>query len=114
MYTLNAVKLRNELNKLRSGLKISLKNVRINGVLQGCSGFVTDEATGVVIYVSTDRNHGTVSTALYRLARDEKDYTGYGNHFAAWEDLAADVVAMLDRNTSIAPFVVVECLMVQG
>ena len=98
MYTLNAVKLRNELNALRPGLKIELKNVRINGTLQGCSGFITDESTGVVVYVSTDRNHGTVSTALYRLARSNRDFTGYGNNFALWADLASDVVALLDRS----------------
>jgi len=97
MYTLNAVKLRNELNALRSGLTIELKNVRINGVLQGCTGFVTDDATGNIIYVSTDRNHGTVSTALYRTAAHTRDYTGGHNNFALFENLAAEVVAMLDR-----------------
>lgn len=101
MYTLNAVKLRNELNALRSGLKVELKNVRINGVLQGCSGFITDESTGVVVYVSTDRNHGTVSTALYRLARNTKDYTGYGNNFALFGELAQSIVDMLDRQGQI-------------
>jgi hypothetical protein len=97
MYTLNAVKLRNELNNRRSGLVIELKNVRINGALQGCSGFITDPATGAVIYVSTDRNHGTVSTALYRLAKNNKDYTGYQNHFCLFGELSEAVVDMLDR-----------------
>lgn len=97
MYTLNAVKLRNALNAKRSGLKVELKNVRINGILQGCSGFVTDEATGAVVYVSTDRNHGTVSDALYRTARNTKDYTGGPNNFADWDDLPDAVVNLLDR-----------------
>lgn len=113
MYTLNAVKLRNEIHALRPELVVELKNIRINGTLQGCSGFVTDPATGVVVYVSTDRNHGTVSTALYRLARHNKDYTGYRNHFAQWQDLAQGVVDMLTRTTSMEPFEVVERLTAQ-
>lgn len=97
MYTLNAVKLRNALNAKRPGLKVELKNVRINGTPQGCTGFVTDESTGAVVYVSTDRNHGTVSDALYRTALHTKDYTGGPNNFADWDDLAGAVVGLLDR-----------------
>lgn len=96
MYTLNAVKLRNQLLAIRPTLKVELKNVRINGVLQGCSGFVTDPATGRVVYVSTDRNHGTISTALVRTAKHTKDYTGGCNQFAAWADVAQDAVDLLD------------------
>lgn len=96
MYTLNAVKLRNELHAIRPTLKVELKNVRINGVLQGCSGFVTDPATGRVVYIDTDRNHGIVSTALVRSAKHTKDYTGGRNQFAAWADVAEDAVRLLD------------------
>ena len=96
MYTLNAVKLRNQLLAIRPTLKVELKNIRINGILQGCSGFITDPETGRVVYVSTDRNHGTVSTALVRYAKHTKDYTGGRNHFTPWDTLAEDAVRLLD------------------
>ena len=96
MYTLNAVKLRNELLAIRPTLQVELHNVRINRVLQGCSGFVTDPATGRVVYISTDRNHGTVSDALYRTAKNTHDYTGGMNHFAAWDEVAEAAVRLLE------------------
>jgi len=102
MYTLNAVKLRNQLHNIHPGLRVELKNVRINGVLQGCSGFVTDPRTGNVVYVSTDRNHGTVHNALYRTAKDTRDFTGGHNNFADWDDLAEKVVALLNTGGKTA------------
>lgn len=102
MYTLNAVKLRNQLHALDQDLIVDLKNVRINGVLQGCTGFVTDPSSGAIVYVSTDRNHGTVSRGLYRTAQHVRDYTGGPNHFADWDALAAHVHALLKRQH--APF----------
>ena len=96
MYTLNAVKLRNQLHAIRPTLVVELKNVRVNGILQGCSGFVTDPATGRVVYVSTDRNHGTVSTALVRTALHNRDYVGGRNQFAQWDDTASMAVRLLD------------------
>lgn len=96
MYTLNAVKLRNELLAIRPTLQVELKNVRINRVLQGCNGFVTDPNTGRVVYISTDRNHGTVRNALYRTAKNTHDYTGGMNHFADWDKVAEAAVQLLD------------------
>lgn len=96
MYTLNAVKLRNQLNALapEEGLDIHLQNVRINGVLQGCSGFVYNPNTETFVYVSTDRNHDTVRNALYRTAKNRRDYTGGTNRFAEWDELAEKVLAL--------------------
>lgn len=90
MLTLNAVTLRRQLLALDPSLTVTLKNVRINGALQGCSGFVVS-GRGVV-YVSTDRNHGTNSRALYRTALDTRDYRGGTNHFADFADTARAVV----------------------
>lgn len=95
MYTLNAVKLRNAILALRPDLKVELKNIRINEAPMGCSGFVTDPATGRVVYVSTDRNHGTNNQALVRVARDTKDYTGGYNHMVNWGVVAHAVVSLL-------------------
>lgn len=97
MNTINTVKLRNLLRTANPDLVIDIRNVRINGNLQGCVGFVTDPRTGRVVYVSTDRNHGTISTALVRVARDTKDYTGGRNHHITYtpEAVAHSILSML-------------------
>lgn len=97
MYTVNMVKLRNAIRKIDPSLRIELRNVRINQSLQGCSGFVSDESTGRVVYVSTDRNHGTVRDILVRVARHTKDYTGGRNRFVEYtaEDAARGIVELL-------------------
>ena len=101
MYTLNAVKLRNSIHALAPDLKVELRNVRINGALQGCSGFVTDPDTGRVVYVSTDRNHGTVRDILVRVARHTKDYVGGPNTFTPYEaDAAASGIVALIQSAA--------------
>ena len=105
MYTLNAVKLRNDIHTINPGLEVELRNVRINGVLQGCTGFVTDPGTGRVVYVSTDRNHGTVSQALVRVAQHTRDYTGGPNHFVGFGATAHAVVDLLRADAEHARYV---------
>lgn len=100
MYTLNAVKLRNAILAADPKAKVELKNVRINGVLQGCSGFVL--RNGRVVYVDTDRNHGTNKTALVRTARHTRDYTGGPNTFAEYD---VDAVVQRILELSAAPTV---------
>ncbi len=88
MHTLNAVKLRNQIHENDPMLEVTLKNVRINGVLQGCSGFVRDPKTGAILYVNTDRNHGLNSRTLYRTAESLTDYTGGRNQYADYDETA--------------------------
>lgn len=38
------VKFRNQLHRLNPALQVDMKNIRINGVARGCSGYVTDPA----------------------------------------------------------------------
>ena len=97
MKPLLAVKLRNQILAIDSTLSVKLRNVSVNGVKFGCSGFITDMNTGRIVYVDTDHNHHTNTTALYRTARDSKDYTGGPNNFASYEDLAEAAVALLKR-----------------
>ena len=47
------VKFRNQLHRLNPALQVDMKNIRINGVARGCSGYVTDPATGLVVEVDT-------------------------------------------------------------
>lgn len=90
-----AIKLRNQILAIDPSLTVSLRNISVNEVKMGCSGFITDPATGHVVYVSTDNNHGLVKKALYRTARDTRDYTGGMNNFAEYDDLAERAVALL-------------------
>jgi len=95
MKPLLAVKLRNEINSIDPVLIVTLRNVAVNGVKMGCSGFITDPRTGKHVYVSTDNNHGTVRDALYRTAKDTRDYTGGPNNFASYDGLARSAVNLL-------------------
>lgn len=92
MKALAAVKLKNQLLKLDPTLDVQLKNVRVNGALFGCSGFVVGPEK--IVYVNTDHNHGMNTLALYRVARDTKDYTGEVNRYAGYDELAFAVAAL--------------------
>ncbi len=96
MDTLASTKLRNQLLALDPTLTVQLRNVRVNGALFGCTGFVTAGNGRVVVYVSTDHNHGTrVNQPLYRLARDTRDFVGGTNRASTYAALAADVVELI-------------------
>lgn len=92
-----ATKLKNQILALNPTLDVKLRNVAVNGVKFGCTGFVTNMTTGSIVYVSTDHNHHTNTKALYRTARDSKDYTGGYNRFATYDDLAQGVVDLLGK-----------------
>ncbi|MCB5280465.1 hypothetical protein [Arthrobacter sp. ES1] len=100
MKALLATKLRNELLAIKSDLQVQLRNVDVNGIKMGCSGFITDPATGRVVYVNTDHNHGTnFDRAYFRVAREAKDYRGGRNHFSGYTELA-DAAAELLKSTN--------------
>ena len=93
----SAVKTKNKILAIDDTLIVELRNVKINGALFGCSGFITDPKTSKVVYINTDHNHHTVREALYRTAKDNKDYTGGQNNFASFDDIAAKAVQLLKR-----------------
>ena len=91
-----ATKLRNELRAIKADLQVELRNVDVNGVKMGCSGFVTDPATGRVVYLNTDHNHGTnFDRAYFRVARDTRDFHGGRNHFSSYTELAEAAADLL-------------------
>jgi hypothetical protein len=91
-------KLRNQLLKLQPDLVVKLRNVRINGALMGCSGFVIDPGSGRIVYVNTDHNHGTrPNDAFYRTAESDSDYTGGRNRFSTYDELPSKVVELLGK-----------------
>ncbi len=97
MKALLATKLRNQITAIDSTLAVNLRNVSVNGVKFGCIGFIVDKRTGRTVYVSTDHNHFTNTTALYRTARDSTDFTGGPNNFASYDDLAQAAVSLLTK-----------------
>lgn len=100
MATLLAVKLKNEIKKLNPTLTLDIKNVSVNGLKMGCSGFITDPATNRTVYVCTDNNHNPAQTSgYYRVARNNRDYTGGMNHFAVYDKLAQAIVSLLGSDS---------------
>ncbi|ANA86855.1 hypothetical protein BH772_gp030 [Gordonia phage Bachita] len=99
MKPLAMTKLRNQIRALDTELVVELRNVRINGVLQGCSGFITNPRDGRIVYVNTDFNHGTMyDQPFYRTAADTKDFRGGRNQIDSnYETLARDMVAFIHR-----------------
>lgn len=77
----SAITLRRQLERAATEnnirLRYSLKNVRVNGVLKGCSGHVVDSETGICVYMTTDvGSYKPLSDkAMYRLAKNERDYS---------------------------------------
>jgi hypothetical protein len=96
MKALLAIKLRNELLAINPDLQVQLRNIVVNGNKMGCSGFITDPATGRVVYLNTDHNQGTnFDRAYFRVARDAKDYRGGLNHFSGYTELAEAAAELL-------------------
>lgn len=92
---ISMTKVKNQLKAHHPEIVPKLSNVRINGQLQGCSGFLTDPATGRVVYISTDVNHGTSTEALYRSAAHDRDFTGGRNHFCEPGEIVAHALMLL-------------------
>ena len=74
-----------------------LRNININGRNLGCSGFITNPANGVVVYVDTQKScYRPISDKnLVRYARDCKDYHGGVNEFISDYALARVLMSML-------------------
>ena len=72
-------KVKNELAQSAPGLKHKIENIRVNGQLRGCSGFISDPVANRVVYINTEASDQTHTMALYRTARNERDYKGGRN-----------------------------------
>lgn len=94
--TLLMTKLKNQLKAIDPNLEFHLKNVSVNGMKMGCSGFVVDPKSNKIVYIDTDHNHGmNMDNALYRTAEHLKDYTGGRNHSSSYAELPQAVVDLL-------------------
>ena len=90
---ISMTKVKNAFKKQYPNLTVELKNARVNGQLRGCYGFVTDPATGNVVYLNTETT--TRNEVLYRTAAHNKDYTGGTNRFCDFHELADEVHQLL-------------------
>lgn len=88
---------KNRLKKIAPHIEPHLRNVRINGHLHGCSGFLRNPETGKIVYISTDLNHGTNIQAMYRSAEHLKDFTGGRNNFCDFDEITECAVALLNK-----------------
>lgn len=91
---LGAVKLKNQIKAIDASLELNIKNIRINGAPQGCSGFIHDPATGRYVYVHAEVDHYNQG-AYYRTASGPRDYTGGRNNFCESYELAQNAVHLL-------------------
>jgi len=91
-------KLKNDVNKNKPGMNFCLRNIAINGVKKGCSGFIENPTNDSIVYVTTEVFQIGACRYMYRYADSMKDYTGYSNRWAtSYESLISSLCTMLDK-----------------
>lgn len=102
MEILTARKVKGRIKKLQPDYEFYLKDIRINGVLRGCSGFVRNPSNDSIIYVNTEgSSYSPLSNKfMYRAAKSLKDYTGGINRWALKDDVAGPIISLLDKGTN--------------
>ena len=86
----------------QDSLRISIRNIKINGSYRGCSGHVTYQPSGTCVYLNTETT--VVQKCMCRLAENETDYSSNRlgvkgcNRWAGEKDLAACVRDLLLSN----------------
>ena len=88
--------------KKESGIEYQyhLRNIVINGVKKGCSGFIVNPHNFLCIYVDTEHScYAPLSNKfMYRYAKDTNDFSGDENLWANSEsELAKGIVKLLER-----------------
>lgn len=90
-----STKLKNEIKKVPGDYTFYLKNIKINGVTRGCSGFVRNNKNNTYVYVDTERCvYRALPNYMYRYADNEKDYKGYRNR---WADTVPELVRNITK-----------------
>lgn len=98
-----SVKLKNTIERGITSAHVyeySLHNA--SGCEKGCSGFIKNVDNGRILYVCTDFHPfspGIISNGgsiMYRVARNEKDYTGGHNHYTNPQEVADEVFKYLN------------------
>lgn len=79
------VKVRNSLKNEPNLELVNASNIRINGVLKGCSGFIVNKDTNKCVYFTTEHSVLDSLGFMYREAFDTKSYGGTGTGPNTWE-----------------------------
>lgn len=95
----------NQLTRLidKNDLRITVKNILINGSRRGCSGHITYLPTGRCVYIDTESALTMPGKLLYRYAMDEKDFSSnrpghsFPNLYTSEDNLAESVARLLLR-----------------
>ena len=96
-------KVRNNFKKMGVADRFTfhLKNISVNGQKRGCSGFVVENSTGKVVYITTEPFFegglygNKKNTLMYRTAENLKDYSGGLNHWGMCENVAGHILSLL-------------------
>lgn len=96
---ISRAKIQNAL-KGRNNLDIKLENIKRNGVMLGCRGFITNKDNNKIVYINTE---DTISYGyLFRYARYIKDYTGLTNRYARTRiQLIRSVLDLLENKKEV-------------
>ena len=91
-------KLKNTIMANKPGMEYHLKNISINRVKKGCSGFVKNPDNGAIVYINTEENTVGPEAFMCRYADSTTDYRGYRNVWTkGLDELVAQVCIMLDK-----------------
>lgn len=93
-------KLKNQIEKIKPtnlSLEYHLKNTNINGMKQGCFGFIKNLSNDKIVYVNTEKScyAPLFDKNLYRTAESLKDYTGGYNRFAIDSELPKEIIELI-------------------
>lgn len=91
-----ATTLRNQFKKVGE-YEYYLKNIVINGVKKGCSGFIKNPTNHKIIYLTTEAvcYEPLKDKVMFRTAKHLKDYTGGINQWCNREELVEKVAEAL-------------------
>ena len=98
MSALLMTKLKNGLKK-KGNFEFKLSNININGRKVGCSGFIINPESGVIVYVNTEKSYYYPLSCknLVRYAKTDSDYTGLHNEFVTDDNIVKMIVSMLEN-----------------
>ena len=93
------IKLIRSLQKRKRNLAFDLEATKINGIVKGCDGFITNPDNGLIVYVNTESSvyAPIANKILVRYANSTSDYRGGLNNFVEVKDLPEEIINMLSN-----------------
>ena len=88
---ISMTKVKNAIKEVGPFIICTLSNIRINGQLRRCSGFIKNAVTEKIVYINTESVlvRGKI---LFRSAAHEKDYAGGYNQYASASDYVTKII----------------------